>query len=72
MSCMAEDMGICMQRGKRMGWVVKVNKQMCNRKWSSIIVSLRYFISIMIVLFYFVNFLCFVGKVYLLTVSFSL
>jgi hypothetical protein len=56
------------------GWtrVVEINKQMCNRKWSSIIASLLYFIYVMIVLFYFVNFMCYVGRVYLLMFSFSL
>jgi hypothetical protein len=75
MACMAEDVGTCMHAcnvGK--GWtrVVEINKQMCNRKWSSIIASLLYFIYVMIVLFYFVNFMCYVGRVYLLMFSFSL
>jgi len=69
----------CMQHGKGMDWVMKVNMQKCSRKWSSIVTSLthpklrvlHHFIFVVIVLFYTLLILCFTRvESILITVSF--
>jgi hypothetical protein len=63
----------CMQRGKGMDWVVEVMDRIATRNGLLSLQVLCHFIFVMIVLFFhFVNSLFYVGRVHLLTVSFSL
>jgi len=63
----------CMQRGKGMDWVVEVMYRIATGNGLLSLQVLCHFIFVMIVLFFhFVNSLFSVGRVHLLTVSFSL